>query len=507
MKRGRLTLLCGILLILSSFLVLGCADEDADGYGLDGAADCTNAGIDCNDNNPAIHPGATETINSIDDDCNGLVDDGVVLSCADSDDDGYNASASDPTFCPAGDCCSAAAGVDCDDSSYLANPGLAEICDDGKDNDCDPATPDACTPEAPSGGSLGGCTMLDAYWANCDGDSISTANEGDSVYMVVSTDRCSSESEVDYVIKESATSAEVEALTEEYFSNIEANVNAWASGWISGWLSTPNTNPEYAFTAKVMTPDEGSFEKVSDGLTVLKCPADDAECGKECTLAGGFISIGGRSARQGSQTTEPGQVCAPAWDCTAAAWGECDPATGMQSRDLSLCKFTGLGDLLCQQASQSTLSAEKVCSSSRLEQAAVDYSSRSTGRRAAAAECGNGRCEASEDEVSCPEDCQPAEPAGSNLWLWLLIALLLLGLAAGAALYYRKINGKSAGVSGKSPFDSENDLKAVSTYIKASRSKNVADAQIRALLSKSGWSGAQVDYAFKSVGKPAEAKK
>jgi formylglycine-generating enzyme required for sulfatase activity len=47
----------------------GCTDEDGDGYGLGCAA-----GNDCNDRDPAIHPGAAETCNFKDDNCNGLVD-------------------------------------------------------------------------------------------------------------------------------------------------------------------------------------------------------------------------------------------------------------------------------------------------------------------------------------------------------------------------------------------------------------------------------------------------
>lgn len=49
--------------------VPGCIDRDGDGYGLGCAA-----GDDCNDADPAIHPGATEICNFKDDDCNGLVD-------------------------------------------------------------------------------------------------------------------------------------------------------------------------------------------------------------------------------------------------------------------------------------------------------------------------------------------------------------------------------------------------------------------------------------------------
>lgn len=50
-----------------------CADNDGDGYGI--GTSCQ--GPDCNDNNANIHPGATETCNNIDDDCDGQKDEGL----------------------------------------------------------------------------------------------------------------------------------------------------------------------------------------------------------------------------------------------------------------------------------------------------------------------------------------------------------------------------------------------------------------------------------------------
>jgi hypothetical protein len=50
--------------------VAGAADNDADGY---------VARDDCNDFDPAINPGATESCNGVDDDCDGAIDDGLAV--------------------------------------------------------------------------------------------------------------------------------------------------------------------------------------------------------------------------------------------------------------------------------------------------------------------------------------------------------------------------------------------------------------------------------------------
>src|SRR6185295_249927 len=61
----------------------GFRDSDADGYG-DSA--CCNAGgsgpicgDDCNDANTNVHPSQTETCNGVDDNCDGLLDEGVTV--------------------------------------------------------------------------------------------------------------------------------------------------------------------------------------------------------------------------------------------------------------------------------------------------------------------------------------------------------------------------------------------------------------------------------------------
>ena len=75
-------------------------DTDGDGYGTAEVtgSNCASAPAgsatktgDCNDTDPAVHPGAAEVCNAVDDDCNGQVDDTVPFQdfYPDQDGDGY----------------------------------------------------------------------------------------------------------------------------------------------------------------------------------------------------------------------------------------------------------------------------------------------------------------------------------------------------------------------------------------------------------------------------------
>jgi predicted CxxxxCH...CXXCH cytochrome family protein len=161
-----------------------CSDNDGDGYGSNNDPSCQNFGIDCNDNNTSIHPGASDiNCNGIDEDCSLTPDDGYVtapttcglgicastgqieclngeeidtciqgtsqtegpvgdVSCGDLVDndcdgltDGIDSGCYDSDEDNDGDGYSPNQG-DCDDTDTNSYPGALKICD-GKDNNCD----------------------------------------------------------------------------------------------------------------------------------------------------------------------------------------------------------------------------------------------------------------------------------------------------------------------------------------------------------------------------------
>jgi hypothetical protein len=99
-----------------SFFVCRLTDSDGDGF-----SECMG---DCDDSDPARHPGRVEACDGIDSDCD-------TWDGNDADEDGVGTCGPDSTLGTADD--------DCDDSEANAFPGNPEVCD-GIDNDCDAST-------------------------------------------------------------------------------------------------------------------------------------------------------------------------------------------------------------------------------------------------------------------------------------------------------------------------------------------------------------------------------
>jgi hypothetical protein len=126
------------------------ADADDDGHageeltwvGCEQPAGFAPAADDCNDLDPAVHPGATEICSGRDEDCNGVIDDVDEVDLVtgtqafdDRDGDGFG----DPTT-GTWDCTVATDRVldatDCDDDNPAVHPDATEICANGVDDNC-----------------------------------------------------------------------------------------------------------------------------------------------------------------------------------------------------------------------------------------------------------------------------------------------------------------------------------------------------------------------------------
>ncbi len=125
--------------------------DDAD---LDGFSTCTG---DCDPGDGAVHPGAPEQCNGLDDDCDGA----PLADEVDGDGDGVRICAGD-----------------CDDDEPLAHPGLTETCGDGIDNDCDGGA-NGCLPEGEIDLAEADAKLLGAAWHDGAGVAVSAAGDVD----------------------------------------------------------------------------------------------------------------------------------------------------------------------------------------------------------------------------------------------------------------------------------------------------------------------------------------
>ena len=112
-----------------------CTDNDLDSFF--GQPGCGTP-VDCSDNDPAVNPLAIEVCDSVDNNCDGNIDEAGAIGQTnfylDADSDGFG----DPIT--AVQACGAPAGYistggDCDDGNPSVYPGAIEIAD-GVDNDC-----------------------------------------------------------------------------------------------------------------------------------------------------------------------------------------------------------------------------------------------------------------------------------------------------------------------------------------------------------------------------------
>ena len=124
------------------------ADSDGDGYGeaatslaeCDAPSGFVSESTDCDDADAAVHPGADEVCDDIDNNCDSTVDEDTAVDApswfVDADGDGYGDASQEVVACLSPGGTYVGDSADCDDADALNFPGADERCD-GVDNNCD----------------------------------------------------------------------------------------------------------------------------------------------------------------------------------------------------------------------------------------------------------------------------------------------------------------------------------------------------------------------------------
>ncbi len=144
-------------------------DADTDTWGVaesrclcrtDGQFTATRAG-DCNDLIRRAFPGADESCNGVDDDCDDATDEDGASGCTvfyrDGDDDSYGDAASSQCLCAPAFPFDTRDATDCNDGASTINPAVSEVCN-AVDDDCDASTDEE---------GASGCTL---FFRDIDGD-------------------------------------------------------------------------------------------------------------------------------------------------------------------------------------------------------------------------------------------------------------------------------------------------------------------------------------------------
>jgi len=151
-------------------------DDDCDGvvdngHDLDGDLVTTCDG-DCDDNDPAVNPAALEMCDGVDNDCDGDTDEADAVDAQswypDGDGDGYGTNVGGVTAC-AGPSGTVADNTDCDDADPWIHPGAVEMCN-GLDDDCDPGTDENADVDGDGDIMCNDCDDNDGALNNIDAD-------------------------------------------------------------------------------------------------------------------------------------------------------------------------------------------------------------------------------------------------------------------------------------------------------------------------------------------------
>lgn len=219
------------------------ADTDSDGFG--GATTSTactmpagyvEVGGDCNDSDATVNPDAAEVCDGVDQDCNGLADDGLTFSTRylDVDGDSYGDPTTGYPYCdtPVG---AVADGTDCDDTNSSIHPGATDIPSNGVDEDCSGA-------DAP--GDVDGDGYIDVLYGGTDCDDANAAVNPGAVEISVNgvDDNCDGAANATDVVEVCATPAS-DLISYTWIlwvrdRTLDANGTATATWGAGGYLAT-----------------------------------------------------------------------------------------------------------------------------------------------------------------------------------------------------------------------------------------------------------------------------
>jgi len=161
-------------------------DTDGDGFGVssntvtacEAPAGFASLDGDCDDRHGSINPGAGETCNGLDDDCDGQIDeDGGETYYRDADGDGYGGSNNTVQGCsaPSGYVSDA---TDCDDQVGYVHPAAQELCN-GVDDDCDLRIDEDCVAnQSPTSDAGVGQEAVEGVTVTLDGSNSQDSDDG-----------------------------------------------------------------------------------------------------------------------------------------------------------------------------------------------------------------------------------------------------------------------------------------------------------------------------------------
>src|ERR1041385_3254697 len=260
---------------------------------------------DCDDAHAGVHPGAAETCNGIDDNCNSLVDDGVTFNnyYADADGDNYGSTLLG-SFCSAPSNSSLVSG-DCNDNNASVHPGATEVCN-GIDDNC-------------TGGIDEG--VQSTFYADADGDTYGNASvttmacNAPSGYVSDNTDCDDAHAsvhpgatEVCNGIDDNCTGGIDEGVLSTFYRDADgdaygnASVTAQACSAPSGYVADAtdcddahsSVHPGAAETCNGI--DDNCNSLVNDGVTFNNYYADADHDNYGSTLLGSFCSAPSNSS-------------------------------------------------------------------------------------------------------------------------------------------------------------------------------------------------------------------